>query len=200
LAAEAGVSAATASGHLAKLTAARMLTVEARGRHRWYRLAGPAVGNLIEALEQLAPVSTVTSLRQANRAKALREARTCYDHLSGRLGVALLDSLLDEGHLAARSGSDPGDVDYSVTESGARFLTGFGLPDRFPAVEYCVDWSEHRHHLGGRLGRALLDRLLELDWLRRTEIGRAVAVTAPGADGLAATFGIPVPTTTGAVR
>ncbi|WP_181783086.1 transcriptional regulator, partial [Pseudonocardia pini] len=177
-------------GHLAKLTAGGLLTVEARGRQRWYRYAGPAVGNLVEALEQLAPTATVTSLRQANRAKALREARTCYGHLSGRLGVALMESLLDRGHLDGRTGHDPDDVDYALTESGERFLTDFGVPARPRAAEHCLDWSEHRHHLGGPLGRALLDRFLELGWVRRTEISRAVAVTTAGSDGLATTFGI----------
>lgn len=190
LAEEAGISPATASGHLAKLTAGGLLTVEARGRQRWYRFAGSAVGNLVEALEQLAPTTRVTSLRQANRARALREARTCYDHLSGRLGVTLMESLLARGHLIGRAGHDPDDVDYAVTGSGEQFLTGFGLPARPRAAEHCVDWSEHRHHLGGPLGRALLDRLLELDWIRRTEIGRGIAVTTAGSDGLATTFGI----------
>src|ERR1700754_4488034 len=90
LAAEAGVSPATASSHLGKLVAAAFLTVEARGRYRYYRLKGPAVGALIEALQQLAPFTPVRSLRQANRSQALRRARTCYDHLAGRLGVELM--------------------------------------------------------------------------------------------------------------
>jgi DNA-binding transcriptional ArsR family regulator len=187
LAAEAGVSAATASSHLAKLTEAGLLRVEASGRNRYYGLAGPAVGNLIEALEQLAPALPVRSLREASRARALREARTCYDHLAGRLGVAVMTALLSRGHLTVGD-----DTDYEVTDSGAGFLAEFGLrpsPRRL-GVRYCVDWSEQRHHLGGALGRSLLDRLFQLGWIRRTELGRAVAVTPAGRDGFAETFGI----------
>ena len=136
LAAEAGVSAATASSHLGKLTEAGLLTVEARGRHRYYRLAGPAVGELMEALQRLAPAAPVRSLRQGTRAAALREARTCYDHVAGRLGVALMAALIDKGHLTGGDGTyDPDagtdvragyghDVDYALTPAGA------GVPRR----------------------------------------------------------------------
>lgn len=190
LAAEAGVSAATASSHLAKLTEAGLLRVEATGRNRYYTLAGPAVGNLIEALEQLAPALPVRSLREASRARVLREARTCYDHLAGRLGVAIMNALLARGHL--QSDDRGSESEYEVTDSGVGFLAGFGVPvpPRRLGVRYCVDWSEQRHHLGGALGRSLLDRLLELGWIRRTELGRAVAVTPSGRDGLLETFGI----------
>ena len=192
LAAEAGVSAATASSHLAKLTDAGLLRVEARGRNRYYALAGPAVGNLIEALEQLAPVSAVHSLREASRARALREARTCYDHLAGRLGVAIMTELLSHGYLSTVDGSAGRDAEYEVTDAGVLFLADFGvrLAPRRLEVRYCVDWSEHRHHLSGALGRSLLERLFQLGWIRRTELGRAVAVTPAGRDGFAETFGI----------
>jgi DNA-binding transcriptional ArsR family regulator len=205
LAAEAGVSAATTSSHLGKLTAGGLLTVEARGRHRYYRLAGPAVGRLIEALQQLAPAVPIRSLRQGTRAQALREARTCYDHLAGRLGVALMAALIDRGHLAGGDGTfDPSlaqtdkhtgygnDVGYTLTPSGGDFLTGFGLtiPPRRRLIRYCVDWSEQRHHLAGALGRSLLDRLTEADWIRRADATRAVRITETGEKGLDATFGI----------
>jgi DNA-binding transcriptional ArsR family regulator len=205
LAAEAGVSAATASSHLRKLTEAGLLAVEAHGRRRYYRLAGPAVGTLIEALQQLAPATQVRSLRQGSRAKALRTARTCYDHLAGRLGVELMAAMLERGYLAGGDGVfDPAsalrdrrtgygrDADYAVTESGRGFLREFGLraPPRRPLVRYCVDWSEQRHHLAGGLGCGLLDRLNELDWLRRTEASRAVRLTDAGRAGLADVFGV----------
>jgi DNA-binding transcriptional ArsR family regulator len=140
LASEAGVSAATASSHPGKLTSAGPLVAEAHGRNRYYRLAGPAVGQLIEALQHLAASPTVRSLRQDTRASALRAARTCYDHLAGRLGVALMASLLEAGHLAGGDGTfDPAtarhdqrtgygrDVDYTLTDSGHRSLTEFGV-------------------------------------------------------------------------
>jgi DNA-binding transcriptional ArsR family regulator len=205
LASEAGVSAATASSHLRKLTQAGLLTVEAHGRNRYYRLSGPAVAQLIEALQQLAPPAQVRSLRQSSRANALRTARTCYDHLAGRLGVALMASLIGAGYLAGGDGTfDPAtarddhrtgyghDVDYSLTDPGWQFVADFGvdLPARRPVIRYCVDWSEQRHHLAGGLGRGLLGRLEERDWIRRSPGSRAVQITPAGNAGLAGTFGV----------
>jgi DNA-binding transcriptional ArsR family regulator len=205
LAAEAGVSAATASSHLGKLTEAGLLAVEARGRHRYYRLAGPAVAELIEVLQRLAPVAPVRSLRQGTRAQALREARTCYDHVAGRLGVALMAALIDKGHLTGGDGTyDPEltdaragyghEIDYRLSPSGTDFLAELGVrvPPQRRLMRYCVDWSEQRHHLAGGLGRGLLDRLHELDWIRRTDATRALRITDTGRTGLRTTFGIDV--------
>src|ERR1700759_2658866 len=117
---EAGVSPATASSHLRKLTEASLLTVERHGRHRYYRLAGPEVGRLIEALQQVAPAVPVRSLRQDTRARALREARTCYDHLAGRLGVRLMGTLIERGDLAGGAG------EYDVDRTGGDHRPGYG--------------------------------------------------------------------------
>ena len=205
LADEAGVSPATASSHLRKLTDATLLTVETHGRHRYYRLAGPEVGRLIEALQQLAPAAPVRSLRQDTRARAIREARTCYDHIAGRLGVTLMQTMIERGYLAGGDGNydpeqRPGDhragygheVDYTLTPAGQAFLDQFGVqvPPRRPLIRYCVDWSEQHHHLSGALGRGLLDRLIELGWIRRSDGSRAIKVTATGRAGLEQTFGI----------
>ena len=199
LATEAEVSPSTASSHLRKLLDGGLLTVEARGRHRYYRLAGPQVGTLIETVSQLAPPRPIRSLRQGTRAHALRHARTCYDHLAGRLGVALMRAFLDRGYLTGGDGcfhpdhavhdqlaSYGHDVDYHLTPAGQEFLTEFGAPPRTPrpVVRYCVDWSEQRHHLSGVLGRVLLDRLVALDWIRRAPATRAVHLTPAGRDGL----------------
>ncbi|MBE7188762.1 helix-turn-helix transcriptional regulator [Jatrophihabitans endophyticus] len=203
LAAEAGVAASTASGHLRRLLDAGLVAVETHGRHRYYRLSGPEVGRLLETLHHFAPRRPVRSLRQGTRAAALRDARTCYDHLAGRLGVAVMAALLDRGHLEGGDGRyDPasGDaragfgrqVDYALTPAGHEFLDGFGVrvTPRRPAVRYCVDWTEQRHHLSGAVGRGLLDRLLELDWVRRAEAQRAVDVTPAGRQGLGELLGI----------
>jgi DNA-binding transcriptional ArsR family regulator len=205
LAAEAGVTPATASSHLGKLVAAGLLCVEPHGRNRYYRLAGPQVGRLIEILTELAPAAPVRSLRQGTRAQALRHARTCYDHLAGRLGVALMGAMIEHGQLGGGDGTfDPDrathdkrvgyghDVDYYLTEAGRAFLLEFGvrLPPRRPVVRYCVDWSEQRHHLAGALGRGLLDRLVELDWVRSRKDNRAVQISEAGHVGLHETFNI----------
>jgi DNA-binding transcriptional ArsR family regulator len=205
LAAEAGVSPATASSHLSKLTQAGLLAVEPQGRYRYYRLAGPAVGRLLESLHELAPATVVRSLRQGTRARALREARTCYDHLAGRLGVDLMAALIERGQLTGgdgtchpeRAGSDrpvgPGhDVDYALTDTGLHLLAELGVqPPGGPwVVRYCIDGTEQRHHLAGALGRALRNRLRELGWIEPAEATRAVMVTPGGREGLRTTFGV----------
>src|SRR4051794_17364935 len=112
LASEAGVAASTASGHLGKLVEAGLLDVEAQGRHRYYRLAGPHVGELIEMLARVAPAGPVRSLREGTRAHALRTARTCYDHVAGRLGVALFGALIESGAVVGGDGRhDPSGAD-----------------------------------------------------------------------------------------
>lgn len=209
LAAEADVATSTASGHLRKLVDADLLRVEAHGRHRYYRLAGPHVARLLETLAEHAPAAPVRSLRQGTRAHVLRRARYCYDHLGGRLGVALMAALLDRGVLAGGDGrfhaehthsdrlSAPGrDLDYHLTDAGTHALRDFGIDldalaaARRPLIRYCLDWSEQRHHLAGALGAALAQRLFDLRWLRTAEQARAVFVTGAGARGLESAFEI----------
>jgi DNA-binding transcriptional ArsR family regulator len=204
LASEAGVAASTASGHLGRLVDAGLLAVVPQGRHRYYRLAGPEVGELIEALARIAPEAPIRSLREGTRAHAIRTARTCYDHLAGRLGVELMQSLIENDAITGGDGrhrfegqdrlSAPGrDVDYRLTRAGARKLASLGIEaEADTALRYCVDWTEQAHHLSGPLGRALADRLLELRWLRRADRGRAVHVTDAGADGLQREFRLSV--------
>ena len=188
LAAEAGVAASTTSEHLARLVAAGLITVAPRGRYRYYRLAGPEVGELIETLARLAPAAPVRSLREGTRAHAVRRARSCYDHLAGRLGVAVTDALLGSGALVG----DDGDG-YRLTDAGTVALTGLGarLPEA-AADRCCVDWTEQRAHLAGPHGRALLTALLDRGWLRRAPRGRALLLTDDGADGLARSLGVRV--------
>jgi DNA-binding transcriptional ArsR family regulator len=140
LAREAGVAPSTASGHLSMLLDAGLLRVEQHGRHRYYRLSGPKVGELLETLSQLSPKRPIRSLREGTRAEALRTARTCYDHLAGRLGTALMAALLERRILAGGDGgfdprrarrdrpSAPGsDVDYRLTARGYELLREFGV-------------------------------------------------------------------------
>jgi DNA-binding transcriptional ArsR family regulator len=209
LAAEAGVAKSTVSAHLSRLVGAELLIVETHGRHRYYRLAGPHVGCLLETLAQHAPPAPVRSLREGSHAHAVRQARYCYDHLGGRLAVGLMAAMLDRGFLAGGDGrfhpeevrtdrlSAPGrDVDYRLTDSGAYALHELGIEldaltaGRRPLIRYCLDWSEQRHHLAGALGTALAQRLFDLSWLRRADQGRAVFLTDAGISGLRTTFGL----------
>ena len=208
LAGEAGVAASTASAHLGKLVKGGLLVVERHGRHRYFRLAGPEVAELIEALARLSPPAPVRSLRQGNQAQAVRYARTCYDHLAGMLGTELMSALLERDLLTGGNGvfepgapgadrlSSPGfDLDYRLTAQGAQELRDFGidfeaLPRKRPLVRYCVDWSEQRHHLAGSLGAALATRMFELGWVSRARNSRAVHLSDDGRDGLKRSFGV----------
>ena len=205
LAMEAGVATSTASGHLSRLLDGGLVTVTAHGRHRYYRLAGPQVAELVEVTARLAPAEPITSLRQGTRAHAIRRARRCYDHLAGRLGVLLTDAFLDRGFLSghdgtvdvARIGGDRpagGILDpaaYTLTAAGAAALRELGgEPPANPSVRCCVDWTEQRHHLAGATGRILLHQLEQHGWLRAGPHPRAVTVTPSGHRELATRFGI----------
>jgi DNA-binding transcriptional ArsR family regulator len=185
LAFAARVTPQTASGHLARLTDASLLAAEKQGRHRYFRLASPLVGQMLESVMAVAgPEPRLTSWRGG---EALRTARTCYDHIAGRLGVALADSLSDAGHIALSH--DGGEV----TASGHTFLYEFGaepVAGRRVFCRPCLDWSERRPHIAGRLGAALASRCLTLGWIQRQRDSRAVTITAAGASGFADTFGI----------
>jgi DNA-binding transcriptional ArsR family regulator len=194
LAMEAGVATSTASGHLARLLDARLVTVSERGRFRYYALAGPEVGELIEIVARLSPTRPIASLREGARAHAIRFARRCYDHLAGRLGVALTTSFLDQGLLSghdestdsgATAGGVVGPVAYTLNDDGTDTLRALGvlLPAN-RAVRCCVDWTERRHHLAGALGRGVLHRLLELAWLQPAAHHRALVLTDSGRQGL----------------
>ncbi len=184
------VTFSTASTHLAKLADGGLVLAERSGRHRYYCLAGPQVGQALETLAVLAPPRPVRSLREADAGKAIHFARTCYDHLAGRVGVALAQQLVSGGWLTVADGS------FEPTEAGARHFAAFGIDlpllrrQRRAFAPCCLDWSERRHHIAGSLGAALTSRLLERDWLRRMPGTRAVQLTEAGRGGLAQVFGV----------
>ncbi len=202
LAAEAGVAASTLSGHLARLVDGGLLRVEASGRNRYFRIARPEVGDALEALARLAPRRPIRSLRQATHAEAIRRARTCYDHLAGRVGVALLDALVAGGELRVEE-EPTGRPDpilgagrfrrYVLTDPGRSKLGELGVDvgthGRRPLTRSCLDWTEQRPHLAGALGASLLCRFVELGWLTRGE-RRVVRVTDVGRKGLVARIGV----------
>src|SRR4051794_11750987 len=185
LARAADVSPPTASEHLAKLREGGLVEVVSQGRHRYHRLASADVGTALESLSHIAPAKAVATLRQSSRARSLAEARTCYDHLAGRCGVALHDGLLDGGWLVPRPAG------YGVSEPGVEGLLGWGVDvttaraSRRQFARPCLDWTERREHLAGALAAAIATALIEgpEPWfvpraddhrgLRPTELGRA---------------------------
>jgi DNA-binding transcriptional ArsR family regulator len=187
----AGVSPPTTSGHLGKLVEGKLLNVIVQGRYRYYRLADSLVACAIEGIMALSGAEEPRRRRPISpSSEALRAARTCYDHLAGRLGVGLMDRLLGDGHI------QPSDPDYRVTKRGDNFFREFGIDvasvarQRRGFARPCLDWSERRPHLAGALGAALTRHCFELGWIERLREGRAVAVTASGYAGLRGTFGI----------
>jgi DNA-binding transcriptional ArsR family regulator len=189
----AGVGAATASFHLAKLRDGGMVTVVRQGRHRYYRLAGHEVAAALEAIGLISPGVPARSLRQSREAAALAEARTCYDHLAGRAGVELLVALHQEEFLIRTAHGDP--PRYDVTAAGAGRLRSFGVDvaavkaGRRQFAGECVDWTQRRGHLNGSLAAAITARLFSLGWIERGQRRRSVRVTQAGARGLEDTFG-----------
>lgn len=213
----AGVTAATASSHLARLLDGRLVTVARQGRHRYYQLAGYQVAAALEALAHISPDVPVRTLRQSKEAEALAEARTCYDHLAGKAGVALLDALLRHGTLReekpSTSRTDSGASNlpresavaaeavvlasavYQVTDEGAATMASFGINvaeirrARRHFAGACLDWTQRRSHLNGALGAAITTRLFDLGWIERGPRRRSVRVTDAGREGLTSTFG-----------
>jgi DNA-binding transcriptional ArsR family regulator len=211
LAAEAGVSAQAASSQLARLVEAGLLQVERTGRNRYYRLATGHVAAVFEALAQLAPMQPVTSLRQATRANAIREARTCYDHLAGRLGVQVTRALISTGALATTDGipdnrrraSDLVSTQmpahpYVLGPAAVEVFGHLGVPAealadsraRRPLLRFCMDWSEQCHHLAGRLGALLCTAFLDAEWITRAPVHRAIRLTEKGRHQLHTRLGL----------
>lgn len=196
LARSAGVTPQTASGHLASLGEAGLLHVSSRGRYRYFRLASPRVAELLQALFEVgAGAGNAPAIRtRTGPADArLRELRTCYDHLAGRLAVALTDALVARGFIAL--GEDGG----LLTEAGAGYFGELGL-DRDAihgrsglVCRPCLDWSERRPHLAGRLGVAFCRHCLESDWVRRRPGTRALDVTPAGRHVFDAILRVPDP-------
>jgi len=187
----AGVTPQTTSGHLAKLAAANLLALVRQGRHRYFRLASPLVAQMVEGIMAVAAVQLPPRRRLPSRIDdELRTARTCWDHLAGRLGVGLADTLAARRQIVLTA--DGGEV----TQAGVAFLAAFGaeLPrasgSRRPFCRPCLDWSERRWHVAGTVGAALCRRCLELGWIERRRDSRALAITGEGRRGFGEIFGL----------
>jgi DNA-binding transcriptional ArsR family regulator len=194
----AGITPQTASTHIARLVDAGLIRAERQGRHHYHRLASPDIAHMIEAMHVAgAGIPTRMTRRIGPSDEAMRLARSCYDHLAGRLGVALADSM------AQRHGIhiDLGGV--HLTETGAGLLTDWGIDvpslraGKRAFCRTCIDWSERRAHLAGALGAAILERSLALGWVRRRSGTRALALSPGGQLGFAKVFGVKLETGAG---
>ncbi|MFI9269578.1 ArsR/SmtB family transcription factor [Kitasatospora sp. NPDC052896] len=190
LARHAGVAASTATEHLNLLVHGGLLVEERHGRHRYVRLAGTRVVELIESLAALAPhrAAPARSLAAVGRRQALARARLCYDHLAGAVSLAITDAMAARGLL--EWGHEPG-----LTDEGAAWLAevGITLPggSRRPLVRACLDWTERRPHLAGAVGAALCGHALAVGWITRIGTTRALAVTDTGRRALHERLGLP---------
>jgi DNA-binding transcriptional ArsR family regulator len=189
LAAAARIGASTASEHLGVLVEAGLVACEAHGRQRFYAIADPSVAAALEALGALCPQTVTSSLRQSREARALADARLCYDHLAGRLGVGLTEALVGSGWLDGDLRPPPGPssfadlgIDVDALRHGRRPLT---LP--------CPDWTQRRTHLAGALGAAVAERFVAEGWVRRRRAGRGLVVTDGGRAALLRWWGLVLP-------
>lgn len=194
LASAAGVTPQTASGHLLRMSQAGLVAVEKQGRHRYHRLASAAVAQMMESIMQVAEAGQPPARRIATgpRDAALRHARTCYDHLAGRLGVAIADALVAGGH--AEIEGDGGAITADGLDLFARLGIGLGqngkARSRRVLCRPCLDWSERRMHLAGVVGSALCSHAFDKGWIRRVAGTRAVSVTPKGHLALREAFGV----------
>lgn len=176
----ANVSPSSASGHLAKLVNSRILTDVKKGRQKYYRITTSSVAHAVEALQIIAsPMSALRKIGQS-QLNPFAFARTCYDHLAGRLGVEITAALQRQNILRLAGKG------YEITESGLDWLSELGIDcrpmevERRPCALHCLDFTERRSHLSGALGSALLTRLIELRWIAKTPVPRSVRLTATG--------------------
>jgi DNA-binding transcriptional ArsR family regulator len=188
LANSAGIARPTASDHLARLQAAGLLSVVAQGRHRYYRLAGTEVAEMLEQLVGIASRVGAEPLLVGPRDAQLREARVCYDHLAGTRAVAMLDRLLARDALRYEGPL------LTLGKNATDTFSAFGIdvdghpPARRPRCRACLDWSERRHHLAGALGASILTRIFELGWAQRQQQSRVVVFSAVGEKALRGLF------------
>lgn len=190
LAAAADVAPSTASEHLTRLVQAGLLAERRQGRHRYVQLAGPKQARLLEdLLAYLGPTDPpARTLRASAANQALRRGRTCYDHLAGRLGVAITDAMADRGLLTE---------DLALTDDGLTWLEHelafTPQATRRPLAKACLDWTERRSHLAGTAGAHVCAQLHDRDWVRGVGTGRAVRLTPTGEAALRDLLGVSAP-------
>ncbi len=189
LAAEANITAQTASAHLGKMTSAMILHPRRQGRHRYYAIRDEGVVDVLAGLMGLAERAGLSRTRTGPKDAALRHARSCYNHLAGDMGVTLFDGLARRGYLSGVG------AELALTPDGRAFFADFGIDlqalsrKSSPLCRECLDWSARRSHLSGNLGRAILGRMIELEWAARDANSRAILFSDIGKTAFAETFG-----------
>ena len=182
LALEAGITAQTASSHLSKLVDGGLLIVRRQGRHKYFQLRDYEVALVIENLLTISPESSGSNLATGPKDLALRAARVCYDHLAGSTGVALFNTLVENRVIAESDGVS------ILTDSGRTYFESLGVnfeeltlaTSKRPLCKSCLDWSERRSHLGGVLGKWILDDVLSNGWASQGHHSRAISFTNSG--------------------
>lgn len=186
LSSAAGVTAQTASGHLSRMVDAGLLTVASQGRHRYYRLSSPLVAQMLEGMMVVAASNAVMT---GPGNEAMRKARSCYDHLAGRLGVGIAQRLVDAGHVTLT------DQGGEVTSSGTMFFRRIGIdaetaPTHRAFCRPCLDWSERRYHLAGVLGDRIMHFCFDEGWIKQKPKSRVVDITPLGTRKFREVFGL----------
>ena len=191
LAYAAGVTPQTASGHLSQLLAGGLISFETEGRHRYYRLAGADVALALEHLATLRPAEPVRRKALSPEGQKLSFCRCCYDHLAGKVGVAITNGLQAKGFIIKAA-----DKQFCVSPTGITWFKTIGLewerlkPTRRGLARQCLDWTERTHHLAGPLGVGFMAVMCATGWLRRETNSRVVHVTPKGWAALHQHFGI----------
>jgi DNA-binding transcriptional ArsR family regulator len=187
----AGISAQSASGHLSKLVDGGLLAVQSEGRHRYFKIASADVAHAMEALGTIATVPRTLMPRAIREINPLRNARTCYDHLAGRVAVDLTSALE-----RAKVIRPCGERDYELGREGEEWFTGMGVDleslraTRRCFARQCLDWTERKPHLAGALGAAVCSRVIALGWVARRPKTRSLRITERGERELRSRFGI----------
>lgn len=176
----AGTSAQNISMHLAKLLEANLICVEKQGRHKYYRFSSKEVAYAVEAMANLIPKPENTLKKETEKYPPIKYCRTCYDHLAGKIGVALTDSLLEQKIILNKN-----DV-FEISSDGKKWFSDFGInleeaqKQKRIFLKPCLDWSERRNHLAGSVGALLLNKMITEDWIRKTKNSRAIIITGKG--------------------
>ena len=183
-------SAQNISMHLGKLLDADLICVEKQGRHKYYRFSNKEVAYAVEAMANLIPKPKVSVKKKSEEYPPVKYCRTCYDHLAGKIGVALADSLLAQNILIEKNGI------FEISTEGEKWFLNFGInledaqKQKRIFLKPCLDWSERRNHIAGSIGSLLLNKMITEDWLRRNKNSRAVTITGKGKKELLKNFKI----------